>query len=322
MNKGTLIISLDFEMMWGCHDWATADTYGISNVKQVRNVISELLLLFQKYDVHATFATVGLIFCKNKQEALQNKPLKLPSYENNNLCAYKLGHIDGISDNELYFAPDVVEQLKMYPNIEIGTHTFSHYFCREKGQSIDEFRADLFQMNIIAQRNDIKVESIVFPKNMVNEEYLKICREYGIKAYRGNPLKFFNCTNSKFEQIRSKFWRILDTYFNIGGHNAFLSDSINWKETPVNVPACRFLRPYNPILKSLEGLKLHRIKTEIEYAAKNGLVYHLWWHPHNFGNYINDNIQFLEEVLKYYSDCRRKYGMQSCTMKEFVDKNK
>ena len=190
-------------MMWGCHDWATTDTYGISNVKQVRFVISELLGLFQKYDIHATFATVGLIFCKDKQEALLSKPSKLPSYENGNLCAYKLGYIESISDKdaELYFAPDVVEQLKKCVNIEIGTHTFSHYFCWEKGQSVEELSADLAQMNEIAERNGVKVESIVFPKNMVRNEYLKICKEYGLKVYRGNALKFFNQPKSKIKSI-------------------------------------------------------------------------------------------------------------------------
>lgn len=324
MNNGTLVISLDFEMMWGCHDWATTDTYGISNVKQVRFVISELLGLFQKYDIHATFATVGLIFCKDKQEALLSKPSKLPSYENGNLCAYKLGYIESISDKdaELYFAPDVVEQLKKCVNIEIGTHTFSHYFCWEKGQSVEELSADLAQMNEIAERNGVKVESIVFPKNMVRNEYLKICKEYGLKVYRGNALKFFNQPKSKIDVIKNKIYRMLDAYFNVGGCMAYSPNIINWEENPVNIPASRLLRPYSVRLKWLEGLRLHRIIKEMEHAAKNGEIYHLWWHPHNFGSNPKENLEFLEKILKCYIDCHNKYGMQSCTMNEIVNKNK
>lgn len=324
MNKGTLVISLDFEMMWGCHDWATTDTYGASNVKQVRYVISELLRLFQKYNVHATFATVGLIFCKNKQEALRDRPLKLPSYVDANLCAYKKGYIESIADKdaELYFAPDVVKCLKECANIEIGTHTFSHYFCWEEGQSVYEFSADLAQVDEIAQRNGVKVESIVFPKNMVKDEYLKMCREYGMKTYRGNALKFFDQPKCKIEMIKNKVCRILDAYFNLGGCTAYSPDMIDWEETLVNVPASRFLRPYSQRLRCLEGLRLHRIKKEMEHAAKNDEIYHLWWHPHNFGSNTNENLNFLEKILECYNDYHSRYGMQSCTMSELVNKYK
>ena len=32
-KKGCLVISLDFELMWGCKDWATIGGYGTSNIK-------------------------------------------------------------------------------------------------------------------------------------------------------------------------------------------------------------------------------------------------------------------------------------------------
>ena len=72
MNAGSgyLVISLDFEMMWGCHDWATVDGYGSSNIRNVRQVISRMLQLFDKYNVHAPFATVGLIMCDDKKDAI------------------------------------------------------------------------------------------------------------------------------------------------------------------------------------------------------------------------------------------------------------
>lgn len=67
---GSLVISLDYELMWGVRDLFTPEDYGQSNVKQVGEVISRLLQLFDKYDIHATFATVGLIFCQNKKTSI------------------------------------------------------------------------------------------------------------------------------------------------------------------------------------------------------------------------------------------------------------
>ena len=61
------------------------------------------------------------------------------------------------------------------------------------------------------------------------------------------------------------------------------------------------------------------LKKEMEKAAKCGEMYHLWWHPHNFGANIEDNLKNLENVLKYFSYCREKYGMKTYTMNELSE---
>ena len=84
----------------------------------------------------------------------------------------------------------------------------------------------------------------------------------------------------------------------------------------LNIPASRMLRPYSKKLRLLEPLRLSRIKKELKYAAKHNEIYHIWWHPHNFGANMDKNMAILEEVLKCYSDCQKKYGMTSLTMNE------
>ena len=70
-------------------------------------------------------------------------------------------------------------------------------------------------------------------------------------------------------------------------------------------------------LRFLEPLRLRRIKKEMLHAAKHHELYHLWWHPHNFGANIEQNFMFLEEVLKSYKRCHDDYGMQAMTMSDF-----
>ena len=48
--------------------------------------------------------------------------------------------------------------------------------------------------------------------------------------------------------------------------------------------------------KILNYLMIKRIKNEI-VAAKNNEDYHLWWHPHNFGVNIRENIKNLDNIL-------------------------
>jgi hypothetical protein len=52
-------------------------------------------------------------------------------------------------------------------------------------------------------------------------------------------------------------------------------------------------------------------------AAARKEVYHLWWHPHNFGHYPRQSMLALEEILKDYAYCRDKFGMNSLSMGEF-----
>lgn len=52
------------------------------------------------------------------------------------------------------------------------------------------------------------------------------------------------------------------------------------------------------------------------YAAKRGLLYHLWWHPHNFGRDIEENFNTLRNILAHYKKLNVKYNFESKTMKE------
>lgn len=317
-GKGCFVISLDFEMMWGCHDWATPYDYGFTNVKQVRNVISRMLDLFGRYNVHATFACVGLLFCKDKNEAIKQKPSLLPTYADTNKSPFKSEYIESIADeySKLYFADDVIEELKKYPNIEIGTHTFSHYYCWEPGQTVEQFASDLDAAIAMAEKFGVKLKSIVFPKNEVSQEYLDVCVEHGITCYRGNASRFYDEPSSRFQALKQRVGRLVDAYFNIGGNTSISMENIELTKNIINIQASRFLRPSSKLLAFAEPLRLRRIKQEMRYAARQGELYHLWWHPHNFGDNLNSNFEILERILKCFSECRDKYNMKSYTMDE------
>jgi hypothetical protein len=51
-------------------------------------------------------------------------------------------------------------------------------------------------------------------------------------------------------------------------------------------------------------------------AAKRGRIYHLWWHPHNFGVHLDENLAFLRLVLDHYRLLRERYEFQSVTMSD------
>jgi hypothetical protein len=53
-------------------------------------------------------------------------------------------------------------------------------------------------------------------------------------------------------------------------------------------------------------------------AAKTSCGYHLWWHPHNFGRNLEDNLDALRQVVMHFRNLRDSFGMQSLAMAEFV----
>src|SRR5881392_4153933 len=95
IQKGLFIISLDFELMWGVRDKKTVHSYG-KNIQGVREVIPALLDLFDQYDIHATFATVGFLFCRNKYELIHHVPSNLPHYYLKKYSPYESNYLEAV----------------------------------------------------------------------------------------------------------------------------------------------------------------------------------------------------------------------------------
>lgn len=74
---GKLVISLDFEMLWGVFD--SKGTNYRENLRQVRTVVPRLLDLFAEYDVHCTWATVGALMTRDHLDFLAHKPAIEPT---------------------------------------------------------------------------------------------------------------------------------------------------------------------------------------------------------------------------------------------------
>ena len=97
-----------------------------------------------------------------------------------------------------------------------------------------------------------------------------------------------------------------------------LKDLMN-QSFPVNIPQSRFVRPYSKKFRFVEPMKLRRIISEMTAAAKNKALYHLWWHPHNFGHYPKESLKGLEKILDHYVFCNDQYHMKSLSMGEVAD---
>lgn len=319
-NHGYLVISLDFELLWGIFDkvdYSEKNNY----FKNTRKVIPEILQLFSEYQIHSTWATVGMLFNEDWSSWENNIPELVPNYDNEALSAYQFGNKIKTSRTEIFcFAKDIIKQIQSTSNQEIGTHTYSHYYCLEEGQTWNTFKTDLEKSIELANRMGIELKSLVFPRNQFNEDYLKVCYELGIENVRSNPDNWY-WMETQNDSLKNKIFRTGDAYMGNNDKSYKLSELKLETEKPLAQKASRLLRPYSEN-KFLNYLKLKRIKSEMTEAAKNDKIYHLWWHPHNFGNHPEENLKDLEILLNHFQLCQEKFGFQSTHMRGLNDLKK
>lgn len=305
MERGLFVISLDFELFWGIHDTFKIENY-YDNVNNVKIVIPRLLALFDKYQINATFATVGTIYHKNFNEfSSYSYDAIIPQYERKGLSPYEKDNLQKEKQYpELHFIPELIDQIRQAGQ-EIGTHTYSHYYCDEQGANVVSFDSDIHKAVKIARENGDNVQSIVFPRNQIgNNDFLKVIRKYGITIYRGNPY-----ANYSGASLLNRLYRLSSAYLPITNEVVDIDEN----EGVINIPASHFLRPYSR-LRIMNILQEYRIKLSMKRAAQNKKIFHLWWHPHNFGSNIEDNMMFLESLFCYYRKLNDDYGMISVTM--------
>jgi hypothetical protein len=260
---------------------------------------------------------VGFLFFEDRDELLAALPERRPRYDNARLDPYAAVRSIGANEeaDPFHFGGSLLRRIAERPTQEIGTHTFSHYYCLEEGQDREAFSADLGAAVVAARRMGIAIESIVFPRNQVNERYLATCAEHGILAYRGNPSAWMYRASAGAESLGRRSARFADSYVELTGRQVFAPERRR-PGRPLNVSASRFLRPWTRTLRRVQPLQMRRIKREMTAAAKRGALYHLWWHPHNFGLDTEENLASLRELLVHFTALRDSDGMVSLNMGE------
>lgn len=315
INSGKFIISLDCEMLWGMRDHADKSSVYGSSVLAGHDNMKNLLYLFEKYDIHATWAFVGMCLLENKDEIIKHSAERRPSYQNRRLNNYSYIEKDYEEEgtDNYYYSGDMAGFVAQFPNQEIATHTFSHYYCLEKGQKKEEFEEDLkcSLLTMEEKLNEYPV-SIIFPRNQVNSDYLSILENYGICRYRGKQ-KYRSTNKNVFGKVNRALFR----YFTIPAFSCTYKIEKQIRDRKLlNIPSTSFFEIYNGKNERMAKRYITVFKNVMTLAARTGRTVHLCFHPHNLGQYTSINMERLEELLGHYSYLNKKYGFKSCSMRE------
>jgi len=248
LKNPKFVISLDFELQWGVFDVYNENYH--SNILGARLAIPEILDLFKKYNIHATWAVVGFLFNENKEELLTYNPKLKPTYSNPKLNPYYCDIGNDENTDKLHYAHSIIKLIKESPNQELASHSYSHYYCKADGQTIEQFDNDIQSaVNIAKDKFDVSLKSFVFPKNQVNYEYLEVLERYSFNIFRESPEVKFKWT------LFNRIFRLMDTFFRI---SKFSINSVEECRGLKKIRGDRFLRPHK--FSFLSYLMLRRIK--------------------------------------------------------------
>ncbi|EON76042.1 hypothetical protein ADIS_3170 [Lunatimonas lonarensis] len=314
MSQSFFVISLDFELHWGRFD-KTSYLGRLGYYERAREAVPRLLDLFAEFGISATWATVGMLLANDREEWRIYQPDVPPLFKSEGYSAYRWYEKHEVPDSIL-FAPDLAKCIHSYPGQEIGCHTHAHYYTGAAGACEASFRADLQAARRIAKEKlGMDMRSLVFPRNQYNDEVLRISGEEGFSMVRTNPYDWY-WQNPQDHEFSKRLFRTGDSILPLSNKTSYPRAMLHVPKPPlpVQVPASRFFRPFQSKALWVNRLKLKRIFQEMNLAAAEGEVYHMWWHPHNHGHHLESSLAEVRQVLSHYQQLHEKTGMQSINM--------
>ena len=314
-RPGALVISLDFEQAWGARDHMGPDDAQYHHLAAARRVVTDLVSVFGARNVRATWATVGFLFASTRSELTGHMPVDRPTYTLPELDPY----VETIGANEdadpEHLAGSLVEMISASVGQEVGSHTFSHFYCLERGQNEVAFRADLAAAQSIAHWRGLELTSLVLPRNQWNPAYSDAVLDSGFRCIRGpQPTRGHRAARGDGHRLLRRTARLADTYAGFSPPPTTSWDEVLQPSGLCDVPASAFLRPFEPGRRRLEPLRLARLRSGLRHAARHGRIFHLWWHPQNFAQHQSENFAVLERLLDEFDRLATAEGMESLNM--------
>jgi hypothetical protein len=285
LERGVFCISIDLELGWGYVDNPTAEHMRLVQ-RLERGVIRRLLEIFGKYEIPATWATVGRLLEKEAE-----------------LTGQSATHVP----EESWYAPDVLDQIRnAKPEHEIGSHSFAHIIYSKATR--EQAAADLDAAARVHKAHGLDFVSFVFPDNKVN--HLDLLRERGIRVFRSGASTE---TLSRFGRLG----RVVDKFLPTPPGTV---QPILHANGLIELPGCLPLIGRNGIRRFIAPrVVVHKARCALARAASTKSVFHFWFHPHNFYFGLETQFDLLEAIVALASERRAKHLIHIWPMKRFQD---
>lgn len=313
MKRGVFVLSLDLELKWGSFDHGK--DLSAYHFERTREAVDRLLELLNRYDIPATFATVGHLFlqeCKpvngvKHPEIIRPQPAWWPhDWFESDPCTSREQDPD-------WYGDDILNRIrKATPRHEIGSHSFSHVVWGDAGTSAEVAESELKACVQAAKPWGIPLRSFVFPRNQVG--HVELLAQHGFSAYRGLDPTWFN----RFKGKWARAGLLLDTLFRLTPPTVLPRKT---KEGLWDIPGSMIylsrlgIRRYIPMAWQIR--KAHK---GLARAVQRKEVFHFWFHPFNLCVDLEVMMQGLEAVFQRIAELRRQEKIDVLTMGQLAER--
>jgi peptidoglycan/xylan/chitin deacetylase (PgdA/CDA1 family) len=307
LARGVAVVSIDTELAWGeAHrrdDRELARDYSTE-----RAVIAEILDLFTRYEISATWAIVGHLLL-DRCRANGDRPhpdIVRPSYPWLEGDWFDIDPCSTLEEAPAFYGRDIVAAIAGCPVAqEIGCHSFSHLIVADPGCSEEAFASDLAACRAAAAIDQLELRSFVFPRNAIDR--VGLLGEHGFRCYRGRPAT----------APMGRLTRAVDRV------RPLARSAILPVRDPCgvwNVPQTYLLAPATRGRRLPVGLWARRPRTRLRLAARERALFHLWFHPYNVTAAPDRALRGLEAICRETARLRDAGRLDVLTMGALADR--
>jgi len=293
LSSGVFVLSLDTELAWGTR----GDRRYLEDYNQTREVIDSLLSLLVKYNLSATWATVGHLFLDTCQDVSGKKHPNLlrPSYPDVSEDWFGIDPATSRDQDPFWYGKDILDAIsRCHVSQEIGSHNFSHVVVDERYCPKEVFASELEEARRVAGGLGIDLKSFVYPKNVIG--HVNALREAGFTSYRGRDPVWYK----KLPGMLAKLGHVIDNYVGVTPPTVVPAHEDGlW-----NIPGSYFFPHARGWARMLPGvLRKRKALAGIHRAIERKEVFHLWFHPFNLASDPEKLLGILEDVFAYVREC-------------------
>lgn len=309
-KKGVFTVSMDTELAWGTIDKPDSNKKNHKLYLETRNIIDEILELYNEFNISSTWAIVGHLFLEecNKKDGIKHLNFTRTNYEHYDNDWFKLDPATNIKENQLWYGKDIVEMINQCSvKQEIASHSFAHILYGDSQTKKETIESDLDEIVKVTNKYGIKLKSFVFPRNQVG--FIEELKKYGFESYRGIEPSWYKNSSGYLK----KFAHMIDQIFSITPP-VVMPELVNGL---VNIPA-------SMLYLSMQGFRKHiplksrinKAKKGLDKAVAENKIFHLWFHPFNLASNPEKMLEGLREIIIYADELRNNNLLDIKTMGE------
>lgn len=303
-DKGIFTISLDFELAWGKLDRPEWKSYTELYREEREYVIQDLLDLFERYRVQASWCTVGHLFL-----AKCDRHPSHPRSSSADRLRFQRDPGSNEQDAPTFYGYDLIRSILACPVAqEIGSHSFSHVLFSNPDCSQETARWELEACVRAADTMSVRLQSFTFPRNGIG--HLNLLTEFGFKVFRGrDQVWYLNVPRRGFLHRAGHLIEILCAVRPVN------SKPIRYAGGLWELPGSMLYTPSHGIRQYIPvSLRVLRARKGLRMAAQNKELFHLWFHPTDLAVRRKAMLDGLREILDTASELREQGKIEILSM--------